>query len=122
MAQEFLDAIIAVKAVDDLDEAINIALRLAAYRRHRHRGPRGCRQFVARVDSAIVLHNASTQFADGGEFGMGVEIALRGASMRVGRGRRAAHNLQICRARPGPDPALVALSKRYVAGHGPWPI
>nr|MBA2652192.1 glutamate-5-semialdehyde dehydrogenase [Tatlockia sp.] len=75
---EFLDAIIAVKVVKDIDEAIShIAQhgtqhtdaiitedRLAAER------------FLQEVDSAIVMHNTSTQFADGGEFGMGGEIGI----------------------------------------------
>jgi glutamate-5-semialdehyde dehydrogenase len=75
---EYLDAIIAVRVVDDVDAAIA------------HIGEYGSQhtdcivtddaaaaeRFLTRVDSAIVLHNASTQFADGGEFGMGAEIGI----------------------------------------------
>jgi len=75
---EYLDAIISVRVVDDIDAAI------------RHIGEYGsghtecivtddddaAEQFFRNVDSAILLHNASTQFADGGEFGMGAEIGI----------------------------------------------
>jgi glutamate-5-semialdehyde dehydrogenase len=75
---EYLDAIIAVRVVDGLDEAIR---HIATYgSRHTDAiltdDEGAAKRFLAEVDSAIVLHNASTQFADGGEFGMGAEIGI----------------------------------------------
>ena len=52
------------------------AVRFGAHRIDRHREPATAERFLRGVDSAIVLHNASTQFADGGEFGMGAEIGI----------------------------------------------
>jgi glutamate-5-semialdehyde dehydrogenase len=76
--QEYLDAIITVKVVDGLDEAIAHIARYGS--QHTDAiltdDKAAAEQFLARVDSAIVLHNASTQFADGGEFGMGAEIGI----------------------------------------------
>jgi glutamate-5-semialdehyde dehydrogenase len=75
---EYLDAIIAVRVVDDLDAAIAHITQYGS----QHTDcivtddPSAAERFLARVDSAIVLHNASTQFADGGEFGMGAEIGI----------------------------------------------
>jgi len=75
---EYLDAIIAVRVVDDLDGAI---AHIGTYGSHHTDcivtdDAKAAEHFIARVDSAIVLHNASTQFADGGEFGMGAEIGI----------------------------------------------
>ncbi len=76
--KEYLDAIIAVKLVDGLDEAIEHVAHYGS----QHTDAivtddrAAAEAFLARVDSAIVLHNASTQFADGGEFGMGAEIGI----------------------------------------------
>ena len=76
--KEFLDSKIAVKAVRDLDEAINHIQRYSS-------GHTDCiitenlearDKFFTHLDSAILMHNASTQFADGGEFGMGAEIGI----------------------------------------------
>ena len=76
--REFLDSKIAVKAVGDLDEAIN---HIQSY----SSGHTDCiitenlearDKFFTQLDSAILMHNASTQFADGGEFGMGAEIGI----------------------------------------------
>jgi len=82
---EFLDAIIAVKTVDGLDEAI---AHIATYgSQHTDCIITECigtaARFLSRVDSAIVLHNASTQFADGGEFGMGAEIGIATGKMHA---------------------------------------
>jgi glutamate-5-semialdehyde dehydrogenase len=76
--KEYLDAIIAVKLVDGLDEAIGHIARYGSQHTDAivTEDKAAAEQFLARVDSAIVLHNASTQFADGGEFGMGAEIGI----------------------------------------------
>jgi glutamate-5-semialdehyde dehydrogenase len=75
---EYLDAVISVKQVADVDEAIAHINRYGSH--HTDSIVTGdeaaAGHFLERVDSAIVLHNASTQFADGGEFGMGAEIGI----------------------------------------------
>jgi glutamate-5-semialdehyde dehydrogenase len=75
---EYLDAIIAVKVVDGLDAAIDHIARYGSQHTEAiiTEDKAAAEKFLARVDSAIVLHNASTQFADGGEFGMGAEIGI----------------------------------------------
>jgi glutamate-5-semialdehyde dehydrogenase len=75
---EYLDAIISVKVVRGVDEAI---AHIEAHGSHHTdsivtEDEAEAERFLARVDSGIVLHNASTQFADGGEFGMGAEIGI----------------------------------------------
>jgi glutamate-5-semialdehyde dehydrogenase len=75
---EYLDAIIAVKTVDGVDGAIaHIQQHGSQHTDCIVAGDKAAAErFLTLLDSAIVLHNASTQFADGGEFGMGAEIGI----------------------------------------------
>lgn len=75
---EYLDAIIAVKVVEGIDEAIqHINIHGTQHTEAIIAEDNGtAEKFLREVDSAIVMHNASTQFADGGEFGMGAEIGI----------------------------------------------
>lgn len=82
---EFLDSIIAAKVVDGLKGAI---AHIARHGSHHTdciitADEAAAARFLAEVDSAIVLHNASTQFADGGEFGFGAEIGIATGRMHA---------------------------------------
>jgi len=82
---EYLDAIIAVRCVDGLDQA---TAHIEAYGSHHTdaivtEDAAAAETFMNNVDSAIVLWNASTQFADGGEFGMGAEIGIGTGKMHA---------------------------------------
>jgi len=75
---EYLDAIISAKLVDGVDGAIAHIERYGSHHTDAivTEDQRAAEKFLSEVDSAIVLHNASTQFADGGEFGFGAEIGI----------------------------------------------
>ncbi|MGC5780197.1 glutamate-5-semialdehyde dehydrogenase [Methylobacterium sp. NFXW15] len=82
---EYLDAVISARVVDGLDAAI---AHIERYSSHHTDAiitddEDAARRFLAEVDSAIVAHNASTQFADGGEFGFGAEIGIATGRMHA---------------------------------------
>ena len=82
---EYLDAMIAVRVVDSLEAAID---HIETYGSHHTdcivtEDKAAAERFLSEVDSAIVIHNASTQFADGGEFGFGAEIGIATGRMHA---------------------------------------
>jgi glutamate-5-semialdehyde dehydrogenase len=82
---EYLDAIMSVRVVDGIDAAMD---HIEGYGSHHTESiitgdEAAATRFLAEVDSAIVLHNASTQFADGGEFGFGAEIGIATGRMHA---------------------------------------
>ena len=82
---EYLDAIIAVKIVDGVDGAIDHINRFGSHHTEAivTNNSETAERFMNEIDSAILLHNASTQFADGGEFGMGAEIGIATGKMHA---------------------------------------
>lgn len=82
---EFLDAVAAVKVVEGVDEAIQHVTRFGS--QHTDAiitdDPETAERFLNHVDSAIVMWNTSTQFADGGEFGFGAEIGIATGKMHA---------------------------------------
>jgi glutamate-5-semialdehyde dehydrogenase len=83
--KEYLDAIIAVKTIDGLQAAIDHIGKYGSQHTDAivTSDPSEAEIFLREVDSAIVLHNASTQFADGGEFGFGAEIGIATGRMHA---------------------------------------
>lgn len=83
--KEFLDSIIAARVVESVDEAI--AFIAAHHSQHTDciiaEDDKAVQTFFDNLDSAILMHNASTQFADGGEFGMGAEIGIATGKMHA---------------------------------------
>lgn len=82
---EYLEAILSVKLVDGIDQAIDWVETHGSHHTETilAEDAEAARRFMTGVDSAIVMHNASTQFADGGEFGMGAEIGIATGKMHA---------------------------------------
>jgi glutamate-5-semialdehyde dehydrogenase len=82
---EYLDSIIAAKLVDDIDAAIAHIRKFGSNHTDAimTEDTNAAARFFERLDSAILMHNASTQFADGGEFGMGAEIGIATGKMHA---------------------------------------
>src|SRR6185312_2314264 len=82
---EYLDTIISVIRVDGVGEAIDHIERFSSHHTEAivAEDASAVARFFNEIDSAILLHNASTQFADGGEFGMGAEIGIATGKMHA---------------------------------------
>jgi glutamate-5-semialdehyde dehydrogenase len=82
---EYLDAIISAKLVDGVSGAIDHIERFSSHHTEAivAENAAAVERFFNEIDSAILLHNASTQFADGGEFGMGAEIGIATGKMHA---------------------------------------
>jgi glutamate-5-semialdehyde dehydrogenase len=82
---EYLDAIISMKVVDGIEDAMNHIAKYGSQHTDSiiTANTTTAEKFLQGVDSAIVLHNASTQFADGGEFGFGAEIGIATGKMHA---------------------------------------
>lgn len=82
---EYLDAILSIKVVNGVDEAIDHINRYGSHHTEAivTENALVAERFLNEIDSAILLHNASTQFADGGEFGMGAEIGIATGKMHA---------------------------------------
>ncbi|MCF6316510.1 MAG: glutamate-5-semialdehyde dehydrogenase [Marinosulfonomonas sp.] len=82
---EFLDMIIAARLVDDVDGAISHIQQYGSNHTDAimAEDAHAVARFLEQLDSAILMHNASTQFADGGEFGMGAEIGIATGKMHA---------------------------------------
>ena len=82
---EYLDPIASVKIVDGLDEAIAWVDEHSSHHTDAilTEDAEAARRFMTAIDSAVVMHNASTQFSDGGEFGMGAEIGIATGKMHA---------------------------------------
>jgi glutamate-5-semialdehyde dehydrogenase len=83
--REFLDAVIAARLVDDIDAAIDHIRTYSSQHTDAilTEDDAAAARFFERIDSAILMRNASTQFADGGEFGMGAEIGIATGKMHA---------------------------------------
>ncbi|NOD63312.1 MULTISPECIES: glutamate-5-semialdehyde dehydrogenase [unclassified Ruegeria] len=83
--KEFLDSVIAAKPVEDTDAAIAHIRKFGSNHTDciMTEDDAAADRFFERLDSAILMHNASTQFADGGEFGMGAEIGIATGKMHA---------------------------------------
>lgn len=84
-ATEYLDAIASIKTVSDLDEGIDWISKYSSGHTDAvvTEDADVARRFMTAIDSAVVMHNASTQFSDGGEFGMGAEIGIATGKMHA---------------------------------------
>lgn len=82
---EYLSNILSIRVVEDLKEGIAFVQSHSSGHTDAivAADPGAAQQFMARIDSAVVMHNASTQFSDGGEFGMGAEIGIATGKMHA---------------------------------------